>query len=58
MVIAGTVILVIAMLYLFWMAFNMQTKDSKSTWIFKFIPFLIGVGLMFVTVVRLSWLTV
>ena len=58
MIIIGTIILVIAILYLFWMAFNMTTKDAMSSLIFKFIPFLIGLGLLFVTVARLGWLVI
>ncbi len=52
----STIILCVAILYLWIMSFIMSTENFRSTMIFKFIPFLIGVGLLFVVVTRLGWL--
>lgn len=43
-----TIILSLAAAYCFFMCFMMQTKNMLSSFIFKFAPFLIGMGLVFV----------
>ena len=50
-------ILIATALYLFLLAFCMHTKNLLSSILFKFIPFLLGVGILVLLGKQLGWLT-
>lgn len=50
----SVVVLVLSIAYHWWIAFVMETKTLWSTFLFKMLPFLLGVGLIGVILYELG----
>lgn len=50
------VVLGLSVIYHWWLSFMMETKDFQSTFLFKLLPFLLGVGLFVVILFEMGML--